>query len=63
MEHAPPKVDRILTSMDPNDVRVLGAFINAIKIRKYKDRQLTETTVGTGQSPDQSTTVLETLVI
>jgi hypothetical protein len=28
----PLKVDMILTSMDPNDVYVLGASINAIKI-------------------------------
>jgi hypothetical protein len=29
----PLKVDMILTSMDPSDVYILGAFINAIKIR------------------------------
>jgi hypothetical protein len=32
MEHVSPKVDVILTSMDPSDVYVLGAYINAIKI-------------------------------
>jgi hypothetical protein len=29
----PLEVDMILTSMDPSDVYVLRAFINAIKIR------------------------------
>jgi hypothetical protein len=29
----PLKVDMILTSMDPSDIYVLGAFITAIKVR------------------------------
>jgi hypothetical protein len=59
----PRRVDMILPSMDPNDAYVLGAFINAVKIRMYKVRELTPTTIGNGVSPDQSATVLDMLDI
>jgi hypothetical protein len=56
-------VDMILTSMDPSDAYVFGAFINAIKIKMWKVRELTPTTVGNKESPDQSTTILDRLDI
>jgi hypothetical protein len=59
----PLEVDMILTSMDPKDIYVLGAFINAIKIRTRKVCELTPTTVGNVERPNQSTTILDRLDI
>jgi hypothetical protein len=49
----------ILTGMDPSDVCILGAFINAIKISMWKVRELKQTTIGNDESLDQSTIVLD----
>jgi hypothetical protein len=59
----PLKVDMILTRMDPSDVYELGAFVNTIKIRMHKARELTPTTIGNQESPDQSTVVLDRIAI